>query len=238
VFWRLKHFQRIAGKGGVRSFRRIDGRYAQKSGKMLFGYCRVSSKDQNLSRQVSALNEYAAAHGLIIDRMFEEKESGKNFNREVYQGMKTAFRRGDVLIVKELDRLGRNMEQIKNEWDELQKMGVDIIIIDTEILNTAYRTDLEKTLISSLMFVLLSYIAEKEREKIRSRQAEGIVIAKKAGKYTGRKPLQRDNFKVVYEKWNAGEITAVKAMSVLNLSKTTFYKKVKDYRSNLIQINY
>jgi len=203
---------------------------------MLFGYCRVSTKEQNLGRQIAALNEYAAAHGLKIDRMFEEKVSGRDFNREIYQGMKTALRSGDVLIIKELDRLGRNMEQIKEEWDQLQKMGVDIIIIDTEILNTAYRTDLEKTLISSLMFVLLSYMAEKEREKIKTRQAEGIVIAKKAGKYMGRKPLHRENFKAVYEKWNAGEITAVKAMNALNLSKTTFYKKVKDYKNNIIQI--
>ena len=200
---------------------------------MIFGYCRVSAKDQNLARQIAALNEYAVTHSLTIDRIFEEKVSGRNFNREVYQGMKMALRRGDVLIIKELDRLGRNMEQIKDEWDALQKMGIDIIVIDTEILNTANRTDLEKTLISSLMFVLLSYIAEKEREKIRSRQAEGIAIARKAGKYTGRKPIQRDNFKEVYESWDAGEITAVKAISVLNLSKTTFYKMAKEYRNSI-----
>jgi DNA invertase Pin-like site-specific DNA recombinase len=160
---------------------------------MIFGYCRVSTKDQNLARQTAALNEYAVRHNLTIDRIFEEKVSGRSFSREVYQGMKMAFRRGDILIIKELDRLGRlgrNMEQIKDEWDALQKMGVDIIVIDTEILNTANRTDLEKTLISNLMFVLLSYISEKEREKIRTRQAEGIKIAKKAGKYTGRKPIQ------------------------------------------------
>ena len=201
---------------------------------MLFGYCRVSTKDQNLARQTAALNEYADTHGLKIDRIFEEKVSGKNFNREVYQGMKMVLRHGDVLIIKELDRLGRNMEQIKNEWNELQNMGVDIIVIDTEILNTAYRTDLEKTLISSLMFVLLSYLAEKERSKIRTRQAEGILIAKKAGKYRGRKPLYRENFHTVYEKWNAGEITAVKAMNALNLSKTTFYRKVKEYKNRIV----
>jgi DNA invertase Pin-like site-specific DNA recombinase len=195
----------------------------------VFAYVRVSTKDQNSARQIAAITEYAEMHNLEIKQLYEEKASGKDFNREEYKSLKMALREGDTLIIKELDRLGRNMEQIKNEWQELQKRGVDIIVIDNPMLNTANKTDLEKTLISNIIFELMSYLAEKEREKIRSRQAEGIAIAKKAGKYTGRKPLQRDNFQAVYESWRADEIKAVEAMKVLNLSKATFYRKVKEF---------
>jgi DNA invertase Pin-like site-specific DNA recombinase len=145
--------------------------------------------------------------------------------------MKLALRAGDTLIVKELDRLGRDMEQIKDEWRELQKMDVDIIVIDNEMLNTANKTDLERTLISNIVFELLSYMAQKEREKIRKRQAEGIAIAKAKGKYKGRQPIQSDNFESVYKSWRNGEITAVKAMEAANLKKATFYRRVKSYES-------
>lgn len=194
---------------------------------MIFAYIRVSTKDQNTDRQSQAITEYSGEKNITIDRVFEEKASGKDFNRDVYQGMKLALRQGDTLIIKELDRLGRDMEQIKDEWRELQKMGVDIIVIDNEMLNTANKTDLERTLISNIVFELLSYMAQKEREKIRRRQAEGIAIAKTKGKYKGRKPIQRDNFEGVYKSWRNDEITAVKAMEILNLTKATFYRKVK-----------
>lgn len=196
---------------------------------MIFAYTRVSTKDQNTDRQMQAVTEYASEKNIEIDRIFEEKASGKDFKREIYQSMKLTLRQGDTLIIKELDRLGRDMEQIKEEWRELQKMGVDIIVIDNELLNTANRTDLEKILISNIVFELLSYMAQKEREKIRTRQAEGIAIAKAKGKYAGRKPLQRDNFKDVYDSWQGGEMTAVAAMQELELSKATFYRKVREY---------
>ena len=198
-----------------------------------FAYVRVSSKDQNSARQVSAINEYAKANDLEIKQLYEDKASGKDFNREEYKSLKMSLREGDTLIIKELDRLGRNMSQIKDEWQELQQKGIDIIVIDNPMLNTANKTDLEKTLISNIIFELMSYLAEKEREKIKSRQAEGIAIAKGKGKYTGRKPIQRDNFQAVYESWKAGKIKAVKAMEVLNLSKATFYRKVQEYESCL-----
>lgn len=194
---------------------------------MIFAYIRVSTKEQNMDRQKQAIMEYAKNNNLVIDRYFEEKASGKDFNREVYQGLKIALRKGDTLIIKELDRLGRNMEQIKDEWQELQKNGIDIIVLDNEMLNTANKTDLEKTLISNIIFELLSYMAQKEREKIRARQAEGIEIAKQRGAYKGRKPKTPENFEEVYNAWKNNEITAVKAMELLNLSKTTFYRKVK-----------
>jgi len=198
---------------------------------MIFAYIRVSTKDQNLDRQKKAVEDYAQVHNIMIDRIFEEKASGKDFNREVYQSMKVALRAGDTLIIKELDRLGRNMEQIKEEWNELQKNGIDIIVIDNEMLNTANKTDLEKTLICNIVFELLSYMAEKERQKIKARQAEGIELAKAKGVYKGRKPIERDNFEEVYHSWQNGEITAVKAMELLDLSKATFYRKVKQFEA-------
>ena len=138
---------------------------------MVFAYIRVSSKDQDVGRQIQAVEDYVKEKNITVDRIFEETASGKDFNRAVYQGMKLALRENDTLIIKELDRLGRNMEQIKDEWRELQKMGVDIIVIDNEMLNTANRTDLERTLINNILFDLLSYVAQREREKIRTRQA-------------------------------------------------------------------
>lgn len=197
---------------------------------MIFAYIRVSTKDQNTDRQLQAIEEYAARENIKIDRQYEEKASGKDFiNREVYQAMKLNLRQGDTLIIKELDRLGRDMERIKDEWHELQKMGVDIIVIDNEMLNTANKTDLERSLISNIVFELLSYMAQKERENIRKRQKEGIAIAKAKGKYKGRKPIQRENFASVYASWRNGEIMAIEAMEMLNLTKATFYRKVKVY---------
>jgi len=195
---------------------------------MIFAYARVSAKDQNIDRQLQAIQDYAKSKNIIVDRIFEEKASGKDFNREIYQGMKIALRQGDTLIVKELDRLGRNMEQIKDEWRELQKNGVDIIVIDNELLNTANKTDLERSLISNIVFELLSYIAQKERDKLRARQAEGIAIAKEKGKYRGRRPLRRDNFNEIYKSWKNHEMTAVKAAKMLSLSKSTFYRTVRN----------
>jgi len=195
---------------------------------MIFAYARVSAKDQNIDRQLQAVQDYAKSKHITVDRIFEEKASGKDFNREIYQGMKIALRQGDILIIKELDRLGRNMEQIKDEWREFQINGVDIIVIDNELLNTANKTDLERSLISNIVFELLSYIAQKERDKLRSRQAEGIAIAKEKGKYKGRRPIRRDNFDDVYKRWKNHEMTAVKAAKVLNLSKSTFYRTVRE----------
>lgn len=195
--------------------------------KMYLAYTRVSSKDQNPERQHKAIEDYAAKNGITITRSFEDKASGKSFSRPQYQSMRDFARSGDIIIIKELDRMGRDMEQIKQEWEYFQNKGVDIIITDNPLLNTANKTDLEKKLIANIVFELLSYMAEKERQKIHARQAEGIVIAKAQGKYKGRTPIQRDNFTPVYESWKSGEITAVKAASMLNLSKATFYRKVR-----------
>ena len=192
----------------------------------VYGYVRVSTKEQHLDRQINAMLEYGVNERDII----EDKQSGKDFNRSGYLTLKNSLlRQGDTLIIKELDRLGRNMDMIKTEWQELQTKGVDIVVIDTPILNTKDKSDLEKKLIANIVFELLAYMAEKERIKIRTRQAEGIVIAKNNGVYKGRKKIENDNFETVYKEWKDGNITAVKAMDQLGMKKNTFYRRVKEF---------
>jgi len=195
-----------------------------------YGYIRVSTKEQNLDRQREAMLDYGVNERDII----EDKQSGKDFNREGYQTLKNSLlRQGDTLVIKELDRLGRNMDMIKTEWHELQNMSIDIIVLETPILNTKSKSDLEKKLISNIVFELLSYMAEKERLKTRARQAEGIANAKKNGKYKGRKKIINENFVPVYKQWKAGNITAVKAMEELGMKTNTFYRRVKEYEAKL-----
>lgn len=191
-----------------------------------FGYARVSTTDQHLDRQIEALTSYGVAERDIIT----DKFSGKDFNRQGYLALKDQMlRRGDVLVVKELDRLGRNYEQIKEEWQELQKMGVDIVIIDMPILNTAEKSDLEKSLIANIVFELLAYTAEKERQKIKLRQREGIDIALQKGIPFGRPKKEiPDNFFDECRKWLEGEQTAVITMKKTGLKKTTFYRMVNE----------
>ena len=199
---------------------------------MIFAYTRVSTTDQNAERQRIAIQNYADDHQLTVDRFFDDTASGKDFSRPKYQALKEVLRPGDLVIFKELDRIGRNMVQIKSEWNELQKLGVDVIITDTPILNTSQKSDLEKSLIAAIVFELLAYMAEKERQKILSRQAEGIAIAKAQGKYAGRKPIQPPDFERVVTQWQRGEITATEAMRRLGLSKSTFYRKVRATANN------
>lgn len=196
----------------------------------IFGYARVSSKDQNLDRQIEELIKYGVEERDII----VDKQSGKDFNRNGYKTLKyNLLRNGDTLVIKELDRLGRNMEQIKVEWKELEDVGVNLVVIDNPILNTAGKTDLEKKLISNIVFELLSYMSEKERLKIKQRQAEGIKIAKEKGKKFGRPKVgYPDNWEEVYNRWVNKEITAVVAMYELNLKKNTFYKLVKQFQND------
>ena len=196
---------------------------------MIFAYLRVSSREQNLDRQFEAVKEYEKTHGIKVDRYYKDKKSGKNFERPQYQAMKGSLREGDTLIIKELDRLGRNMEQIKKEWFEIQELGVGIIVIDTPILNTEQKTDLEKALISNIVFELLSYMAEKERLKTRQRQEEGIAAAKKLGKHLGRPKFELpEQWPDVYKKWKNREIRSVDAMRELGMSKTSFYRAVAE----------
>lgn len=203
--------------------------------KKTYAYARVSTKEQNLDRQIEAIHAYCKENDIKLDErdLINDKQSGKDFNREGYLTLKNSLLRdGDTLIIKELDRLGRDMTMIKEEWQDLLKKGVSIIVIDTPILNTVGKTDLEKTLISNIVFELLSYMAEKERVKIRQRQEEGISAAKSKGIKFGRPGLEYpENWNEVYEQWKSGEVSAVKAMELMELKKTSFYKLVKEYEN-------
>ena len=195
----------------------------------VYGYARVSSKDQNLDRQIEALKNYG-----INDRdIISDKQSGKDFNREGYITLKNILlRSNDTLVITELDRLGRNMTMIKEEWNDLQKKNVNIVVLDNPILNTKDKNNLEKNLISNLVFELLSYLSEKEREKIRKRQREGIEALKRrnGGKGIGRPQIKYpDNWDEVYRMWKEKKITAVKAMELTKIKKNTFYKLAKEY---------
>ena len=198
---------------------------------MEFMYIRCSTKDQNEARQV----EKAKALGIDDRHIFIEKASGKDFDRPVYQGMKNAtLREGDVLYIDSLDRLGRNYEGIVAEWQSLTKeMGVDIVVLDMPLLDTRVNKDLLGTLISDIVLQLLSYVAQSEREKIRTRQREGIEEAKKEGKYKGRKPVEVNpyEFDKLMTDVKAKKRTATSVMNELGLTRTTFYKLVGEWET-------
>lgn len=194
-----------------------------------FGYARVSSKDQNEARQLLAFKEFG-----IDDRdIYIDKKSGKDFEREQYQLLKNILREGDLLVIHSIDRLGRNYEMIVNEWKDITKnIKADIVVLDMPLLDTRQKKDLLGTFINDLILGLLSYVAQTEREKLKTRQREGIDIALKNGTKTG-KPFGRpkiekpDNFNVIVNEWKNKKITAREAMKQLDLKPNTFYGFVK-----------
>lgn len=151
---------------------------------MIIGYARVSTKEQNLARQIKELKEYGC------EEIFTEKQSAKDFERPVYVKMKKKLRFQDVLVVHDLSRFGRNKEQIKQEWEELRKENIDIVVLDTNFLNTAQYKDIQGVgdLVSNIFLEVMAWMVEEERRKILENQRQGIAIAKAQGKYTGRKP--------------------------------------------------
>jgi DNA invertase Pin-like site-specific DNA recombinase len=194
-----------------------------------YGYGRVSSREQHLDRQIEALR----AHGVDERDIITDKQSGKDFDRPGYIALtQNMLRPGDTLVIKELDRLGRDYEQIKQEWQKLRQRGIDVIVLDTPIINTANKSDLEKSLISNIVFEIMAYTAEKERQKIRQRQREGIDAAKEKGQHLGRpKAVYPPEWPTVYIAWQKGQLTARAAMAMLGLKKSTYYKLVESYRS-------
>lgn len=192
-----------------------------------FGYIRVSSKDQNEGRQLEAMKE----KGIDNRDIFMDKQSGKDFQREQYQLLKRILRKGDVLYIHSLDRFGRNKEEILQEWNDITKnTQADIVVLDMPLLDTTQFKDSLGTFIADLVLQILSWMAEEERERIRKRQREGIDLALQQGIKFGRPKVRITvEFEKVYQKWKAGDITAVKAMDELNVKKTTFYKLVKEY---------
>lgn len=191
-----------------------------------FFYGRVSHSDQNESRQIQAAIEF----GIEERDIYIDKKSGKDFDREQYQIMKSQLRFGDLVVFLSIDRMGRNYSEIINEWRDIINIGCDIVVLDMPLLDTRnHDGGLTKRFISDLFLQILSYVAEQERINIRNRQRQGIDIAKSLGKYKGRKPIEVENFPEIYTQWKNGEITARKAMELLNIKSNTFYRRVKQY---------
>ena len=202
--------------------------------KQIFGYARVSTKEQNLDRQIEELKKYVEnERNIIID-----KASGKNFERDGYKSLKTFAREGDEIYIKSLDRLGRNKDQIKDELKEFKDRGIIVRVLDvpTTLINLSQFGDMQKAIfdmINNILIEVLGTIAEQERNTIRTRQSEGIAIAKAKGKHLGRPKAEHPkNFEIYYTQWKNGDITAVKAMELLGLKRTTFYKLVKEYEGS------
>lgn len=193
-----------------------------------FAYCRVSSSDQNEARQVQAMLDLG-----INDRdIFIDKSSGRDFNRPMYQALKAQLRENDVLVIKSIDRLGRNYKQICNEWKEItSEIKAHIRVLDMPVLDTTRTESLRGQVISDIVLQLLGYVAEQERTFNKQRQAEGIKIAKEEGKKLGKPAIQYpDNWKEVYNIWQSGSITAREAMKRTGLKPTSFYKLAKNYK--------
>ena len=199
-----------------------------KSNTKTFAYCRVSSTDQNEDRQVEAMLEL----GINERDIFIDKCSGKDFDRPQYKALKLQLREGDLLVIKSIDRLGRNYKQICEEWREIVRdIKANIKVVDMPILDTTRTDGLIGEVISDIVLQLLGYVAEQERAFIKQRQAEGIKLAKEKGKRLGKPPIQYpDNWQEVYLVWKSGTITAREAMKRLNLKPTSFYKLAKNYK--------
>lgn len=195
----------------------------------LYGYARVSTKEQNEDRQIQALTEF----GITEDNLFIDKKSGKDFEREEYQLLKKILKRtqNNVLVIKSIDRLGRNYKEIQNEWREItQDLKTDIVVLDMPILDTRQYKDLLGNFIADLILQVLSFVAEQERDNIRNRQREGIKIAKSKGKKFGRPKIEiPQEFKQEYKKWKKGEQTAKVTMENLELKRGKFYMFVREY---------
>ncbi|WP_349671776.1 recombinase family protein [Lacrimispora sp.] len=196
-----------------------------------YGYVRVSTLDQNVERQLVELIKW----GVLEKNIYCDKLSGKDFNRPQYQKLKRKLKEGDVLVVKSLDRLGRNYEDIQKEWRDIVKITkADIVIIDMPILDTRTNKDLIGTLISDIVLQLLSYVAQAERENIRQRQAEGIAIAKAQGKHLGRYPSPLpDEFFPIYEKWLNREYSLRSASNELGISISQFRTMIKKHEKGM-----
>lgn len=199
---------------------------------LIFGYVRVSSADQNEERQLQDLKNA----GVEERNIFIDKASGKTFERDNYKAMISRLREGDLVVIASLDRLGRSYIEIQKQWSYItQTIKADIKILDMPLLDTSTATEnIDRRFIADLVLQILCYTAEKERENIRKRQRQGIDVmpivdgqrvSTKTGRPTGRpRAVKPDNWNEIYTRWQNKEITAVKAMEILNLKPNTFYK--------------
>lgn len=195
----------------------------------IYGYIRVSIKDQNEDRQLIALH----GRGVKDDYIYIDKKSGKDFNRPQYKKLMKKLKPGDLLMIQSIDRLGRNYEEVQNQWRVLTKeKEVDICVIDMPLLDTRQGKDLLGTFIADLVLQILSFVAQNEREYIRKRQAEGIAAAKAKGVKFGRKPLSLpDNFHEVHRAWRSKKLTLKQAAAACNMPVGTFYGKAQKFEN-------
>ncbi|MDR2088896.1 MAG: recombinase family protein [Clostridiales Family XIII bacterium] len=193
-----------------------------------YGYVRVSSADQNEDRQTIAMNELA----IPPSQIFTDRQSGKDFERLNWQRLVGVLKPGDLLYVKSIDRLGRNYDEIQNQWRALTKeRGVDIAVIDMPLLDTRLNKDLMGTFIADLVLQILSFVAHTERDGIRKRQAEGIAAARARGVRFGRpgkKPPE--NFAETVKRWERGKLPIEAVLEQTGLKEATFYRRLRELR--------
>jgi len=196
----------------------------------VYGYIRVSSRDQNEERQVRSMEEF----GILSADMIIDKQSGKDFERPGYKRLIKKLKPGATLVVKSIDRLGRDYNEILEQWRVLTKEKmIDIVVLDMPLLDTRSGRDLTGTLIADIVLQLLSYVAQTEREFIKQRQREGIETARSNGVHLGRKAIERpDNYIDVKAAWGRGEITGRQAAIQLGISHTLFRKWVAKDKEN------
>ena len=194
---------------------------------MEYGYARVSTREQNEERQLIALREFGLNNGQII----LDKQSGKDFDRRGYRRLLRKLKDGDTLVIKSIDRLGRNYEEILEQWRVITKeKGAAIVVLDMPLLDTRRGKDLMGTFLSDIVLQVLSFVAENERTNIRQRQAEGIAAAKSKGVRFGRPPSPLpENFHSVYQKWRSGKMTGTDAAKACGMPLSTFQYRAKIY---------
>ncbi len=193
-----------------------------------YGYIRVSTMEQNEDRQRIALKNL----GIRDENIFCDRQSGKDFIRPSYESMLSILKKGDLLCVMSIDRLGRNYMGIQKQWNILtKKIGVDICVIDMPLLDTRRGKDLMGTFIADLVLQILSFVAENERDNIRKRQEEGIKAAKKRGVKFGRpRKSVPSGFCDIVDEWEKKNISFKKVLKLCDMSEATFYRRVKEYR--------
>ena len=194
----------------------------------IYGYVRVSSADQNVEHQILSMNEI----GISKKQIFVDKQSGKDFERPHYKRLVKKLKKGDLLYIHSIDRLGRNYNEIQNQWRILTKeIGIDICVLDMPLLDTRNGKDLLGTFIADLVLQILSFVAHSERENIRKRQSEGIAAAKARGVAFGRpkKALPKD-FEGLLTAWEQSLLPLDRLLTQSGISKRTFYRRLQEYR--------
>lgn len=193
---------------------------------MEYGYIRVSTREQNEQRQVIALKEY----GISEKQIYMDKQSGKDFERPNYKRLMRKLKNGDTLVIKSIDRLGRNYDEILEQWRIITKeKQAYIVVLDMPLLDTKQNRDLTGTLIADIVLQLLSYVAQTEREFIRQRQAEGIVAAKERGVQFGRRPMERpETYDILKKQWTEKQISARAAAKRLGITHSTFLRWINE----------